>query len=303
MAVKKTGISDFFVDLGKPISYFPSFRRITGTTNSVILLCQFLFWSKVNRFKWFFKDAYDLEEETGLTYKEQKKAREILVDLKILEERYDRIDHTMYFRINPEVLNDKWEETGGKQSKLTTKFEIDEIEKDTPPKDNAVGKYIEEDKENAEALEYFREKEREKQEKLANKPEEERVDYGKKRDTTEYIINILKSQGFRKADLKEKIYTEIEKKMHINPAGAKWDEFIEFAIIRHVNDKQHISKFLDWMLKNNPNPVFWSPSRFVMLWPQAFTQKEQKQFEVVNEPFVEKEVAPMPKRLRKNKLE
>lgn len=286
---KKTGISDYFSDIGKPISYFPSFRKITTTTNSAILLCQFLFWSRVTGFNWFFKDAYDLEEETGLTYKEQKNAREILVNLGIIQEKYDRINHTMYFRIDRYVLNERWEQNGGQQTKLVDKEEIDKVEARTPSFDVTL--------EPDDSLEAFKKEIAEKKKAKTNTINT--VSTEKRGDYQQLMIDTGQSVGYKRTKLKEDIFNTVSRRLGVNPIGRNWDEFLEFAINRHVIDKQHISKFLDWAVNNGFDPVYWPPQKLMTLWPQAFLTNKVVPIYVENEPIEEKEVAPMPKQIRR----
>jgi len=110
-----------------------------------------------------------------------------------------------------------------------------------------------------------------------------------------------------KADLKlvvsekKKIKEAIIKKLGINPIGPKWEEFVNFAYDRQINHGEPASKFLYWAKNNGFNPVYWTPQKMMILYPQAFVTKKQEQepefdetFAPPEEPIVEEEYVPMP---------
>lgn len=103
-------LTDFLEDIGRPIAYYPSMRKITGSTNATVLLCQFIYWrgKEADPEGWLFKDSEAIEIETGLSYDEQKTARKQLKDAGFLEEHYARLDHQMKFRLNLEAINEAW---------------------------------------------------------------------------------------------------------------------------------------------------------------------------------------------------
>ena len=70
-------LSQFLTDVGRPVAYHPKLKKITGSTTATILLCQFIYWrgKESNKDGWLYKDSDEIEEETGLTYNEQKTAR------------------------------------------------------------------------------------------------------------------------------------------------------------------------------------------------------------------------------------
>lgn len=103
-------LTDFLQDVGRPVAYYPELRKITGSTNATILLCQFIYWrgKESDPEGWLYKTSYDIQNETGLSYGEQKTARRDLVEAGLLDEHYARLDHQMKFKLNLEVINDKW---------------------------------------------------------------------------------------------------------------------------------------------------------------------------------------------------
>ena len=100
--------SDTLKILGRSVSYFPKMHKITGSTTASILWGQLFYWSDKGSADdgWIYKSAEELTEETGLSYKEQKNARKILVKLGLLHERYQRLDHKMWFQVDFDALDE-----------------------------------------------------------------------------------------------------------------------------------------------------------------------------------------------------
>jgi hypothetical protein len=58
---------------------------------------------------WIYKTVEEITCETGLSYREQATARKHLINLGVLEEHHNRLEHKMFFRINHERLDTVWE--------------------------------------------------------------------------------------------------------------------------------------------------------------------------------------------------
>jgi hypothetical protein len=103
-------LSDFITDIGRPVAFYPGLKRITKSTTATILLCQFIYWIGKGESKdgSVYKTSKELEDETGLTYEEQKTARARLKDIGLLTEKYARLDHTIYFKIDTNKLDALW---------------------------------------------------------------------------------------------------------------------------------------------------------------------------------------------------
>ena len=103
-------LSDYLQGVGRPIAYYPGLRSITGSTTATIFICQFIYWTGKESSKdgWIYKTSADIEEETGLSYDEQKTARGKLVKAGLIEENYARLEHQMYFKVDLERLNEEW---------------------------------------------------------------------------------------------------------------------------------------------------------------------------------------------------
>lgn len=104
-------ISDALEGIGRSVSYYPGLRKLCGSVSATVLFCQLFYWKgkESSEDGWIYKDSSELEEETGLSYKEQVSARKKLAENGLIEEKYDRLAHKMYFRIMVNSLNDQWE--------------------------------------------------------------------------------------------------------------------------------------------------------------------------------------------------
>jgi hypothetical protein len=127
-AVCTLKLTDLLPDAGRPVAYYPILRRLTGSTNATLLLCQLMYWhgKQADKDGWIFKRAktspldedgrldashQSIERETGLTYKEQKSARRQLRERGFLRERRSWIEHRIYFRLDLEALGRAWDLT------------------------------------------------------------------------------------------------------------------------------------------------------------------------------------------------
>ena len=92
--------------LGRPIAYYPAIARLIGMKEAVVL-GQLVYWSPraSNVDGWVYKSAEEMEEETGLSYKEQRRVRDRLVALGFIQERHAREEHRLYFRVDAEKLD------------------------------------------------------------------------------------------------------------------------------------------------------------------------------------------------------
>jgi len=108
------GFSDFFEQLGRTIAYHPEAARMLGNIKAALFLQQLMWWTPKGKDPdgWVYKSVLEWEEETTLTYKEQLGVRALLGKKKlgVVEERYARLEHRPYFRVNRETLNDLWNE-------------------------------------------------------------------------------------------------------------------------------------------------------------------------------------------------
>jgi hypothetical protein len=106
MKDRQMKLTDILPEVGRPVAYFPRLRRMAGSVNAALLLCQLIYWTgkEASRDGWIYKTAEEIERETGLTRWEQQTARKLLVDRGLLTERYERRHNRMYFRVCQEQL-------------------------------------------------------------------------------------------------------------------------------------------------------------------------------------------------------
>jgi len=106
-------IGELTVAVGSSVAYYPRLAIAVGGNRPGILLCWLLYWYEKGNDEdgWIWKNSDEIEAETGLSYEEQKTARKQLRSTGILEEKYDRLNHRMGFRIDLDRLETVWEET------------------------------------------------------------------------------------------------------------------------------------------------------------------------------------------------
>lgn len=123
--------SDVLNDIGRPVAYYPRLAVAIGNVKATVLLCQFFYWKGKESLAdgWIYKTAEDITYETGLSYKEQIGAREKLVSLGLLEERNDRPNHQLLFRVNTDNLNDLWDSFLSDQGEASDKREDGDLQK------------------------------------------------------------------------------------------------------------------------------------------------------------------------------
>lgn len=260
------GLTKYILDLGRPVAYHPNLKKITGSTTATIFLCQLIYWTdKTKDDGWIWKNSFQLEDETGLTYNEQRSARKILVNNGIIEEVNVRSRNTMKFRVNEDQLNKLWEEANSPGS--TTKYA------------NKKKPMVEEDSDE----DYLE--------------ENESLDDGDQDIQPEGHTSKKSGKILAMKEL-------LRKRLHINPAGPKWSNFLEFAYVRSVVGNEELDVFIKWALANGFDAKYWSADKMITLYPQAFVTAEEKAGE--DDDFIDlipqikrdEKSAPMPKDLR-----
>ena len=246
--------SNFFLRLGRPKTYYPKMTRVTnGDIKAVLFLCQLLYWTKIKDGKndgWIWKTSDQMEEEIGLSYKEQIRARKILKDLDLIQEYYRRTEHEMNYKVNLEVLNLLWKKEFNKES-----FE---------------------EKKKKEILKKLK-----KTEPVENEKEKEEDENNKLVELVGLSLNSPEAKRARRLDTMRKF---MENQLDIIADSQKWLKFFEFAYSREVKHKEKLEIFVRWML-NNPayDPAYWGQDKMKTMWTQAFT-KEAKRIRNTN-PF------------------
>jgi hypothetical protein len=102
-------LSEFLRDVGRAIAYLPGLAKCLGGVKAAILFCQLFYWSQRAANEWFFKSLAELAAETGMTFEELRAARKELAERRVVETRYKRIEHRLYFRVDYKRLNEVWD--------------------------------------------------------------------------------------------------------------------------------------------------------------------------------------------------
>jgi len=266
------------LELGRVLAYYPNLKKLTGSTTSSILLCQLLYWSDrvKNEDGWIYKTTDEIEEETGLTYNEQKTAKTVLLDLGVLEQERKRMAHTTRYRINRDMMDKKWEEINPSLTSVeNTPEKMELIEEPVAPVTTASF--------------------------VRTTPEKKAE---KKGDWLDAILdhNVNSPGAIREKRINE-IRGKIESELHLNTDTGRWEKFLEFLYTREKNHNEPVEKFLEWALANGYDPIYWSPDRMKTLHPQAYWKSAERPKDFIK-PLpkrVEKDIVPMPDYVAKKK--
>ena len=87
----------------KIVAFDPALARQMGDVKAALLLCQLRFWSTRTTHEdgWFWKTSWQLYMETGLTKKEQARARAVLKSAGMTEEKSEGFPRRVWFRCTP----------------------------------------------------------------------------------------------------------------------------------------------------------------------------------------------------------
>lgn len=90
----------------RPIAYHPVLAKVAGGVKAAVMLSQLIYWTPraENPDGWVRKDAGELEEETGLTRKEQAGARAELLGRGLIEYDVRGVPATSHYRVVTETL-------------------------------------------------------------------------------------------------------------------------------------------------------------------------------------------------------
>jgi len=90
--------------------YGPILKRLG--TKAGLLFCNLAWWTgcQTNKEGWIYKSSQDIEDELGLTYREQRAAREVLRSHGLLLEHNDRKNHVLFFKIDQDAFVKWWHE-------------------------------------------------------------------------------------------------------------------------------------------------------------------------------------------------
>ncbi len=98
--------TDAYEEIGRQIVVPVKLIHAIGAKGA-ILMAQLFHWlgKQQSEDGWIYKTQIELEEETGLSRHEQNTCVEILKKKQVLETRYDRLEHRLYYRISKDALD------------------------------------------------------------------------------------------------------------------------------------------------------------------------------------------------------
>lgn len=103
-------LGDVLRGIGRPVTYFPALCPMVGGVNACILLCHLLWWSdQGDDPEWIYKTQRDIEDETGLTRREQDTARAKLVDLGLVLVERRGVPPVLHYHVDIDALELAWE--------------------------------------------------------------------------------------------------------------------------------------------------------------------------------------------------
>lgn len=98
--------SDLMLNFGRPVAYYPGLAKPLGGVNAALFFCQIFYWQdKASSDLGVYKTSEEIEEETGMSYREQVTARKALKDRGILIENNKRLEHKIYYKIDIDTLD------------------------------------------------------------------------------------------------------------------------------------------------------------------------------------------------------
>lgn len=255
-------LTDFLQDIGRPIAYYPKLRKLTGSTNATILLCQFIYWrgKESDPNGWLYKTAEDIEEETGLSYNEQKTARAALKDAGLIDEHYARLDHQMRFKVNLDAVNEKW---GTLQSdfpehdkvtlgNVTFQRSLNESENTTETNnvsqtDDTKGHY---------STSYGR-GEQQRPDKVAE------------------WMKMANMPGLKEQAKLDALLSAFGEAFTVNTETSEWKKLAKYAISEQKLKGYDPQVFIEWVKRQKGYPEFWSCKRMLTEYPRAFVQNDK----------------------------
>ena len=100
-------LTDFLIDIGRPVAYYPRLSHITGGVKETLFLCQLLYWNgkQANKNSWIYKTQKEMLEETGLSRYEQETARRNLREKGFIKEARKGVPAKMHYKIDLDAIN------------------------------------------------------------------------------------------------------------------------------------------------------------------------------------------------------
>ncbi|MCI0653670.1 MAG: hypothetical protein L0Y39_04230 [Methylococcaceae bacterium] len=96
-------MSSFLRLFDRPIAFHRCFVDLTGSVTAALFLSQAVYWQKRVPDEpegWWHKTREEWAEETGLSRREQESARQILKQLRVLEEKRAGVPARLLYRVD-----------------------------------------------------------------------------------------------------------------------------------------------------------------------------------------------------------
>ncbi|SEH89304.1 hypothetical protein [Paraburkholderia hospita] len=104
--------SEHLLNIGRPVAFYPGLVKYLGSVNAVLFFGQIFYWQdKAASDLGVYKSVEEIEDETGLTYREQQTARKQLVERGVLIETHRRLEHRIYYRIDAAKIDELMDPT------------------------------------------------------------------------------------------------------------------------------------------------------------------------------------------------
>lgn len=100
-------IAQVIQEIGNPVVFYPKLAKVFGIEET-IFICQLLYWNGKGSSEdgFIHKTSEEIEEETALTYRQQRRIRAKLRGLGLLLEYQKRLEHKTFYKINYERVNE-----------------------------------------------------------------------------------------------------------------------------------------------------------------------------------------------------
>jgi hypothetical protein len=94
--------------VGRPVAFYPALVPVLGSVNATLLFCQLFYWQGRGKHDYVYKNSYEIQNETGLTYAQQRNARMLLTRKGVLREKHARLQHELHFWLDLNQLLSLW---------------------------------------------------------------------------------------------------------------------------------------------------------------------------------------------------
>jgi len=120
--------SALFELLSSPIAYYATLAKIGGGVTAGVFLSQLIYWTGRSKKAdgWLWKNADEMEAETGLTRAEQETARRKLRERGFIQERLAGVPATLHYRVDLDAILEAVAQFGKKcESSLAESAKLD----------------------------------------------------------------------------------------------------------------------------------------------------------------------------------